>query len=430
MMVHSPPISRSQKLKASLVSTLIFTQALTAPLQAHAEALAKDVQDASQTKEQLKKLETEIDKREASKKQLEQKAAEALKERQSLQVQMVSIGRKLQSTEQSIFLLDSRIGKLQELTNEKRDELLNNKDSMVELIAALQRMGRRPAAASLLKPGEALDTARSASLLSTLLPHIDIKAAALKRDISYLADLYTELSDKRFSLKTNLSDLAQQQVILKNLVARREIEETDARAAARGESLRISRLVRSSRDTRDLLQKLEEESKRFQARQARLKRASEARAAAERRQNNPAVQPQTVAPTPSGVSFRSLRGKMPYPSYGKLILKYGQRDGVGRAKGIRLSVRSGSQVISPFEGRVVYAGPFREYGQLVIIAHKDGYHGLLAGISTLYTALNQWVLLGEPVGQVAGGASRTSQLYFELRGKDGPFNPLPWLKSN
>lgn len=423
---------------AALCAVCIVLSAFSTPL----------TQDSEATRKQLEKLEAEIAKRKASKQALENKAQSAEKEISTLQQQMVDVGQKIQRTEGTVFRLDNRIADLQEMTRTKRRDLLAKNENMVELMAALQRMGRRPTTAAILKPGEALDTARSAALLSTLLPLIDERAVMLKRDLTYLAELYAELSDKRFTLKNSLGLLAQEQTVLKNLVARRELEENDARAAARGESLRIARLVRSSKSTKDLLKKLDQESLRMRLEQAkrelaRVKQASSSsgstpsvrikpKAPARKAASESKAAPVALMPAPAGAKFSSLRGKMPYPSYGKIVKKFGQPDGIGTtAKGIRMRVRAGSQVVSPFEGRVVYAGPFRDYGQLVIIAHKDGYHGLLAGMGSLYTAMNQWVLQGEPLGLIGGtntgAVVRSSQLYFELRNKSGPINPLPWL---
>ena len=85
---------------------------------------------------------------------------------------------------------------------------------------------------------------------------------------------------------------------------------------------------------------------------------------------------------------------------------------------------------------MVYAGPFRSYGQLLILNAGGGYHVLLAGMDRISVDLGQFVLTGEPVGvmgnssaQVAATvpiASSQSVLYVEFR-KDGtPVDPGPW----
>jgi murein hydrolase activator len=88
---------------------------------------------------------------------------------------------------------------------------------------------------------------------------------------------------------------------------------------------------------------------------------------------------------------------------------------------------------------VVYAGPFRNYGQLLILNAGGGYHVLLAGMERISVDLGQFVLTGEPVAVMgddarsavdkAGGASQPV-LYVEFR-KDGvPVDPGPWWAVN
>ena len=115
---------------------------------------------------------------------------------------------------------------------------------------------------------------------------------------------------------------------------------------------------------------------------------------------------------------------------------FGGSDGAGGSeRGISIATRAGAQVTTPCDGWVVYAGPFRSYGQLLILNAGGGYHVLLAGMERISVNIGQFVLTGEPVAtmgttaQVASIlASAPSQpvLYIEFR-KDGtPIDPGPW----
>ena len=116
--------------------------------------------------------------------------------------------------------------------------------------------------------------------------------------------------------------------------------------------------------------------------------------------------------------------------------EFGAPDGIGGAeKGISIATRAGAQVTAPGDGWVVYAGPFRSYGQLLILNAGGGYHVLLAGMDRISVDLGQFVLTGEPVAVMGNGshiaailATGSSQpvLYIEFR-KDGtPVDPGPW----
>jgi septal ring factor EnvC (AmiA/AmiB activator) len=89
---------------------------------------------------------------------------------------------------------------------------------------------------------------------------------------------------------------------------------------------------------------------------------------------------------------------------------------------------------------VVYAGPFRNYGQLLILNAGSGYHVLLAGMDRISVDLGQFVVTGEPVAVMGGGGSQVPAalaansgqpvLYVEFR-KDGtPVDPSPWWATN
>ena len=93
-------------------------------------------------------------------------------------------------------------------------------------------------------------------------------------------------------------------------------------------------------------------------------------------------------------------------------------------KGITITGRPSARVSAPFDGTILFAGPFKNYGELVIIDHGDNYVSLLAGMEQLSTSVGQNVLAGEPIGQVKAGKP---ELYVEIR-KDGQVvDPLPWF---
>jgi septal ring factor EnvC (AmiA/AmiB activator) len=136
------------------------------------------------------------------------------------------------------------------------------------------------------------------------------------------------------------------------------------------------------------------------------------------------------------VAFASLHGKVPIPVNGIKIKGYGQTDSVGGPeKGVSIATRAGAQVTAPADGWVVYAGPFRSYGQLLILNAGGGYHILLAGMARISVDLGQFVLAGEPVAVMGNGshvaailAAGSSQpvLYVEFRKDGNPVDPGPW----
>jgi septal ring factor EnvC (AmiA/AmiB activator) len=135
--------------------------------------------------------------------------------------------------------------------------------------------------------------------------------------------------------------------------------------------------------------------------------------------------------------FSQLKGELPLPVAGRFTRRFGRDDGNGGVMlGDTLATQSGAIVTAPSDGSVLYAGPFRSYGQLLILDAGDGYHVVLAGLSRISVTLGQSVLAGEPVAtmgeaRVAGAAAFEAgnagpELYVEFR-KDGkPVDPSPW----
>jgi len=133
--------------------------------------------------------------------------------------------------------------------------------------------------------------------------------------------------------------------------------------------------------------------------------------------------------------FEQAKGTLRLPAQGRQVHGFGDADAAGTTlKGISLQTREEARITAPADGWVVYAGPFRSYGQLLIINAGGGYHLLLAGMSRIDVSLGQFVLAGEPIAVMGSAAASGSSgedssspvLYVEFR-KDGrPIDPGPW----
>jgi septal ring factor EnvC (AmiA/AmiB activator) len=211
------------------------------------------------------------------------------------------------------------------------------------------------------------------------------------------------------------------------LIAERQKQQSAREQALAQERARAAELAKQSGDLKDLIAKLEQD----------LGAAIQAAREAGRPPDRPSLatlhDPGRMAPA---VAFASLRGHIPIPVNGVKLKEFGDPDGIGGAeKGVSIAGRPGAQVTAPADGWVVYAGPFRSYGQLLILNVGGGYHLLLAGMDRISVDLGQFVLAGEPVAAMGAGAqiagllatgSSQPVLYIELR-KDGiPVDPGPW----
>jgi septal ring factor EnvC (AmiA/AmiB activator) len=174
--------------------------------------------------------------------------------------------------------------------------------------------------------------------------------------------------------------------------------------------------------------------------QARAAHEAELRAQAEAKEKQIAAQQATqdaekasreaaaTRPVRTDKPFSQAHGKLPYPARGRVVEAFGQTNDVGHVtKGITIQTRKAAQVIAPYDGQVVFAGPFRGYGLLLIIEHSEGYHTLLAGMAQVDCNVGQRLTAGEPVGVMGQDDDTKPNLYVELRHGGQPVNPLPWL---
>jgi len=299
-----------------------------------------------------------------------------------------------------------------------------------EVLAALQRMGRRPPPALIASPEDALQTVRTAMLLGAVLPEMRQQVEALANDLAELINVRKKITQERDRLRKEVASLGEQRARMTALVAERQRQQAEREKTLDGERVRAADLAKQVDNLKDLIAKLEQNL------DPAIRAAREAARSDGRPEMSAFRDPGRLAPA---VAFASLRGHIPIPVNGVKIKEFGAPDGLGGSeKGLSIATRNSAQVTAPADGWVVYAGPFRSYGQLLILNAGGGYHVLLAGMERISVDLGQFVLAGEPVAVMGSGshiasilASGSSQpvLYVEFR-KDGiPVDPGPWWAS-
>jgi septal ring factor EnvC (AmiA/AmiB activator) len=128
-------------------------------------------------------------------------------------------------------------------------------------------------------------------------------------------------------------------------------------------------------------------------------------------------------------ALASLRGTLPWPAEGKVLQGYGRQypDGTNQlvvSNGIKIEAGSGHTVRAIQDGKVLFASPFRQYGQLVIIQHKSGLTSVYAGLGQTQVKADQDLKALDPIGSTGESGS----FYFELRRDEQPMNPLAYLQ--
>jgi murein hydrolase activator len=346
-------------------------------------------------------------------------------DRRKLNQQLIDTAARIRAAEDQVAATQERLKPLDERERTLRQSLEGRRAVMAEVLAALQRIGRHPPPALMVKPEDALQSVRSAMMLGAVLPEMRQQTDLLLGDLSDLVRTRQQIDTERDGLARDLSAMAEERQRLALLTDQRQKQETETEQALAAERQRAAQLARQADSLKDLIAKLEHDTGAIRVPAGRNDLAA---------LNDPG----RLAPA---VAFATAKGMLPLPVNGVRLREFGAPDGVGGTeKGLSVASRTGAQITAPCDGWVVYAGPFRNYGQLLILNAGGGYHVLLAGMGRISVDPGQFVVTGEPVAEMGDGGGQGAAalaagsgqpvLYVEFR-KDGtPVDPSPWWATN
>lgn len=356
------------------------------------------------------------------------------RDRETLNAKIISTSDTIKTLETELTDTERRLMSLGENEDAVRLSLAARRDVLAEVLAALQRIGKRPPPALAVRPSDALSAVRSAILLNAVMPELKVETEALAADLAELQRLKSVIAEEKNRLGGDAMRLAEEKSRLELLLSAKRQEHLKSVKVLEEEKRRAALLADQAGSLEELIANLEAEieSARDAAEKSR-QAAIEAKRNASRN-FDPFADPGRLAPQ---ITFEEAKGRLPQPVSGTLLKDFGQEDEFGGVtEGQSIATRPGSNVTSPADGWVVYSGPFRSFGQLLILNTGDGYHVLLAGLNRIDAELGQFVLTGEPVGVMGatqwasastfGLGSTQPILYVEFR-KDGrAVDPTPW----
>jgi murein hydrolase activator len=358
-------------------------------------------------------------------------------DRSKLNQQLIDIAAQVRIVETRTGDAEARLRPLDFREQQIRNSLDSRRSEMVEVLAALQRAGRRTPPALLVRPEDALQSLRTAMLLGAVVPELRARAEKLTGDLTELVTVRKTIATERDRLAADRDKLRDDQNRLAALVDERQRQQSSIEKDMEAEGARAIALSRQVDNLQGLIAKMEQDVKSA-AKAAQTASLQGAPATLNGKPNLGALKnPARLSPA---IAFASAKGLFAFPVNGVRIRDFGGSNGAGGVeKGISLATRPGAQVTTPCDGWVVYAGPFRSYGQLLILNAGGGYHVLIAGMERISVNIGQFVLTGEPVATMGTTslvasvlATNASQpvLYVEFR-KDGtPIDPGPWWAAN
>ncbi len=351
----------------------------------------------------------------------------ALAEQEEVAQRLVLIARDIQSREAAIAAAEARVLRLNKEAIVIRAGLAAKQDVIAELLAGLQRLEQNPPPALVVEPGDVLAALRGAMMFGTIVPELRGEAEELARQLSGLERITTIVAAEKAAIRKEIAGLESAQAQVRGLAERKRLLAAAGNGRLEQEKDRAAELASKAKTLKQLIDSLAAERRRAEAQQAEKAAAEEIE---KRRQEAALHKP--------AIEFSKARGRLDFPAQGSILKRFGDDDGLGGTiRGLAVATRDGAQVTAPAAGSVEFAGPFRSYGQLLILNAGGGYHILLSGMTDIGAAMGDFVRAGEPVGTMGTGPSPAALigeqfqdgspvLYIEFR-KDGEaIDSAPW----
>ncbi len=398
----------------------VLAALLCAGTAAWAQTPASPGQELGQVKEQMEQ---------SAQRQKDMAAAmaETVRAENELSQKLVALARTLQEQEQALTLSEDKLRDMAREAVVIRAELAAKQDRLAALLAGLQRLEQNPPPALVVEPANVLDALRSAMLFGAVVPDMRGEARELARRLERLDQIHAMSAAEKARAAETLTTLQAARAEVAKLIAAKQQERQGQEQALAAERSRAADLAQRAQSLQQLLDQLTA---------ARAKAEAEKTAAAlaleQERKRQEAL---LLGPK---LNLAEAKGKLAYPVQGDILKRFGEPDGLGGSlKGMAIATREGAQVVVPADGRIEFAGPFRSYGQLLILDAGEGYLMLLAGLETMTAATGQTVRAGEPVGTMGKGPSSVTLLgdqvrdnrpvlYVELRKNGDTINSAPW----
>lgn len=350
--------------------------------------------------QQIEQLKTNIAKidRWLSKANSEKSGLSIQLKKQDQQIDLIS--RKIRTTKTKIAELEKQLSSLKKQRGEFKQALNRQKASLIKQLEALYFQGKQPALKILLDTNDPQNTARYLSYFAYINKARNNKIQTFQATLSQLKDTEKAILTQQADLNKSQSSLESSRSQLSDSRAKRQKVLTKLNQQIQNESQRLGKLKADHARLEKLLKEVEMAIVNI--------------------------------PLPADAKpFSQLKSKLPRPSHGKVVGRFGSRIAQGklRLNGIHIETKEDDRVNAVHYGRVVFADWIRGFGLLTILDHGDGYMSLYGNNKSLLKETGDWVRSGETIAYSSKSSDKNeSGLYFEIRKNGKPQNPERWLR--
>jgi septal ring factor EnvC (AmiA/AmiB activator) len=318
-----------------------------------------------------------------------------------------AMGARIQQAQADIAAASARVTLVDRLLGEQQARLATQQGPIARLIAALCSLAQRPDAVSVMQPGSVADLVHVRAVIGSTLPLVRARTAGLRADLTNTRRLRADAALAARSLTEGRRRLENNRVALARLEAEHRLKSQDLSRSALAESDRAIGLGERARDLVDNMQV-----------------TTDAATTARSLSALPGPLPRPGEGAEPPLSWTAASAPYRVPVTGTLIAGFGEvsLDAGVTSRGLTWAVPGGADIAAPAAGKIVFAGPFRDYGKIVVIDHGGGWSTLLIGLGTLSVASGERVGQGALLGAAPPGDDR--RVTAELRRKGRPIDPV------
>lgn len=319
----------------------------------------------------------------------------------ALQKQLLLIATQMRTQEERKLMFEEKLHALEEERKKKVSMLETQLKMVSSYLSALHKI-------RLVMPTVSLDASLTPERLirANLLVHHFVRsiiqsAGTMKEELKAIYALEDSIRKERLATERATEDYKEKYKSIEVLLEeKKRLMSSKMKNNKKAIEKKMNQMAHQSKDIEDLIQHIDQEKAERQS--AKIESTSSLQV--------------------SGNQYQVR------PVGGAIVSSFGDKNSLLNSEGVGVvfKVEPRSLVYSPTNAKVVYAGPFRKYKEILILSHGDGYHTLMMGLTQMEVSVGQMVLAGEPIGYTT--SQPHSHLYLELRKKEVPIDPLPWLK--
>ena len=347
------------------------------------------------TKDDLEQTQQELDQSRKTQAQLNEEKRKLEADLKALQEKLVVAAASLQKAESELAEEEQTLKILDGQLNAKNEALKASRKNLGALVNAALSLSRTPPEAMVFMPGDSTQMMKAARALKMASDSIRQETESIGLQITELQRIKQKVSAKRDAVASQKEALTAERKDLEAQLAQRKTLQAKLGERQKDESEKLAQLAKKAEDLQSLLSSVEKQQ--FERQHQKFR------------------------------SFADAKGHIKSPVAGDVVTGFGESQGKNdTSKGLLIEARTGAEVTAPYDGEVVFTGPFLNYGQMVIIRHSGDFHTLLAGLAKIDVESGQFLLEGEPIGAM-GEADSAHQLYVELRKNNQPIDPAAWI---